>query len=78
VTKGHLRNIKLNLFRKFLQNKGCICIRTKGGHEIWKNPMGKRPIVLQSHEDPIPEFIIKNNLRNLNLTKDDFLEWLQG
>ena len=78
MSTGHLRNIKLKTFKKFLIDQGCRCIRTKGGHEIWSSAKGNRPIVLQSHEDPIPEFILKNNLRNIGLTRVDFINWLKS
>ena len=34
-------------------------------------------IILQTHIDPVPEFIVKNNLRTLGLTRKDFIEWLK-
>lgn len=73
-----LRNISLRTFRKFLIDKGCKKIRTKGGHEVWSKEDLLRPIIIQTHENPIPEFVILNNLRNMGLTKKDFLEWLKS
>lgn len=35
----------------------------------------ERPITLQTHISPIPEFIIKNCLRNLGLTRKEFEEF---
>ena len=37
-----------------------------------------RPVIFQTHNDPIPEFIIKNNLRTLGLGKDEFLSLLEN
>jgi hypothetical protein len=76
MSSKHLRNIPLKLFRQFLTEKGCVCNRTSGGHEHWSRKDLLRPITIQSHIDPIPEFIIKNNLRILGLTKQDFLDWI--
>ena len=70
-----LKNIPLRLFREYLTYKGLKKIRTKGGHEVWSRKDLGRPIIIQSHIDPIPEFIIKNNLRTLNETADDFYEF---
>lgn len=72
----HLRNIPLKLYREFLEDKGCVCNRTKGGHEHWSRGDLPRPITIQSHIDPVPEFIIKNGLRILGLSKQDFLDWI--
>lgn len=33
-------------------------------------------LILQTHIEPVPEFIIKNALRNLNLKKQDFFNIL--
>jgi len=71
---GKLKNIPLKTFRKFLKDKGCKLIRTKGGHEIWTRKDLQRPIILQAHKDPIPEFILSNNLKLLGVSKDEFLK----
>jgi hypothetical protein len=67
-----LKNIPLRLFRDYLTFKGLKQIRTKGGHEVWSCKNLGRPIVLQSHIDPIPEFIVRNSLRTMGVTADDF------
>lgn len=69
-----LSNISLDIFRRFLKKAGCKHIRTEGGHEVWTKKELTRPIIVQTHIDPIPEFIIKNALRNLGLTKKDFFD----
>ncbi|EMS34612.1 hypothetical protein C943_03299 [Mariniradius saccharolyticus AK6] len=60
----------------FLNKAGCKEIRRNGGHIIFSKKELTRPIVVQSHIDPVPEFIIKNALRALGLTKKDFFEIL--
>lgn len=55
---------------------GAHYIRTSEEHEVWSKVGLTRPIILQTHKDPIPEFVIKNNLRTLKLSKDDFLDLL--
>ena len=74
MTKS-LKNIPLRLFREYLTYKGLKQIRTKGGHEVWSRKDLGRPIVLQTHIDPVPEFIIKSNLRTLRVTADDFYDF---
>ena len=71
-----LRNIPLKDFRRFLEYKGLKRIRTIGGHEVWSCKSLLRPIILQTHIDPVPEFIIRNNLRTLGSNKNEFLNFL--
>lgn len=51
--------------------------RIKGGHEIWTHPDASRPIIIQSHIDPIPAFIVLNNLKTLGITKEDFFKAIE-
>jgi len=39
---------------------------------------GSRPIIFQTHVDPIPEFILRNNPRNLDVSKKAFADWYLG
>ena len=71
-----LSNIPLKEYRFFLEKAGCKYLRTEGGHEVWSRKDLKRPIIVQTHESPVPEFIIKNALRSLGLTKQDFFDIL--
>lgn len=73
-----LSNISLALFRTFLKEQGCSLTDITGGHEKWSKKGLLRPIVIQTHIDPIPEFILRNNLRVLKLTKKDFVNWLKS
>jgi predicted RNA binding protein YcfA (HicA-like mRNA interferase family) len=72
-----LKNITPNQFRRFLEFKGLKHIRTKGGHEIWSSTHLTRPVVLQTHENPIPEFIVMNNLRTMESTKKELLDFIR-
>ena len=71
-----LHNVSLKIFREFLKDKGLQRIRQRGGHEIWSRSDLGRPIVLQSHIDPIPEFIVKNNLKTIGATIAELLEYI--
>jgi predicted RNA binding protein YcfA (HicA-like mRNA interferase family) len=72
------KNLPLKTFRKFLEHHGMSCIRTKGGHEVWSKKNLNRPIVLQTHIDPVPIFIVKNNLRTMGLTIKDLETFLMS
>lgn len=76
MSTKHLRNVPLKLFKDFLIEKGCVSNRISGGHEHWTRADLKRPITIQTHVDPIPEFIIKNSLTLLGLSKKDFIDWI--
>ena len=67
-----LRNVPLRRYRKFLADIGCKCVRTKGGHEHWTRVDLDRPITLQSHIDPVPEFIVRQHLRYFGMSREEF------
>ena len=73
---GRISNISPESFRGFITSQGLKCIRITGGHEVWSKSGMKRPVIFQTHINPIPEFIIKNNLRNLNKTRKDLEDFL--
>lgn len=74
---GTLSNISIDDFRSHLLANGLECIRTTGGHEVWSKPGMTRPVILQTHIEPIPEFIVKNNLRSIGKTRKEFEEYLR-
>lgn len=73
-----LSNISLREYRRFLQNAGCVCYAVNSGHEHWRKEGLTRPITFQTHIDPVPEFIVKNALRTLGLTKQQFHKLLNS
>lgn len=72
MSAHRLSNVSLDDYREFLSKVGCKKIGTKGGHEKWSRKDLLRPIIVQTHIDPVPEFIIKNALRNLRISTQDF------
>ncbi len=52
---------------------GCYFARTKGGHEAWKKPGLTRPIIFQTHVEPVPEMVVKNAIRDLGISREEFL-----
>ena len=72
-----LSNIPLQEFRKFLKSQGLKMIKDahgRGGHEKWSKSTLNRPFTIQTHIDPVPEFIVKQVLRHLNMDKSAFFE----
>jgi hypothetical protein len=81
VNTYKLSNIPLREFRKFLKNNGLKVIKGtkgRGGHEKWSRSDLDRPITLQTHIDPVPEFIVKQVLRHLGMNRKQFLKEIRN
>lgn len=63
-------------FEKFLEYIGCGFKRQKGDHMVWDRAGLKRPVVYPKDRE-IPVFIIRNNLRTLGLSPEEYLEILK-
>lgn len=74
----NLRNVTITEFKAFLTYKGLKHIRTSSGHEIWSGKKLLRPVIFQTHIEPIPEFIIKNNLRTIGSNKKELINFLEN
>jgi len=72
----HLAPIHYATFHKFLQYVGCEFQRKKGSHLIYKRFDLLRPIVIPERKS-IPVFIIKNNLKLLNISNEKYLQILE-
>jgi len=73
-----LRNISLSKYESFLELALCKYIKTEGGHAKYFRSDLNRPIIVQTHVSPVPEFIIKNALRSLGMDKRHFWDLLEG
>lgn len=60
-------------FEKFVLYVGCKFDRQKGDHLIYERSDLKRPIVFPKDKE-IPIFVIRNNLRILNITQEEYIE----
>jgi predicted RNA binding protein YcfA (HicA-like mRNA interferase family) len=56
----------------FLEHNGLKHIKTNGGHAIYTRANLNRPIVIQTHICPVPEFIVSQILKHLGFTKKSF------
>jgi hypothetical protein len=72
-----VKNVSLSDFKRFLTHHGLANIRTSGGHEVWSDPGLTRPVIIKTHIDPIPVFVIKNNLRTMGLKLNDLNKFLE-
>ena len=64
-------NLSLATVRKILRHQGCKLIRHEKGHEKYSKQSLFRPIVIQDHIDPVPDFIVKQIMRTLSLSNKD-------
>ena len=79
MSTHHLRNISVSQFESFLELVLCTDISHKGGHhQKWTRSDLNRPIIFQKTIDPVPEFIIQNNLRILGYSKKNFFDILES
>ena len=79
MNRQKLSNIPLADFRSFLFDMGCTrnqqATKGRGGHEKWERDDFLRPITLQTHVDPVPELIVRNALKTLGMTKQQFFAY---
>ena len=73
---AHLTPIHWKKFEKFLLFVGCRFVREKGDHRIyWRNGL-LRPVVVP-RDTNLPVFIIRNNLRVLSISPQEYLKILE-
>lgn len=73
---AHLAPIHWKKFEKFLVYIGCHFEREKGDHRIYWREGLKRPVVIP-RDTQLPVFVIRNNLRILNISPEEYLEILK-
>jgi len=55
---------------------GCTFVRQKGDHRIYSRDGLKRPVVIP-RDTELPVFVIRNNLRILGISPQDYVEILE-
>ena len=71
-----LRPISWKKFEKFVLYVGCHYERKSGDHRIYGRGDLKRPVVFPE-DKKIPVFIIRNNLRTLGISHNEYLSILE-
>jgi len=66
--------VSWKVFEKFLFSQGCEFKRQKGDHLVYTKSGLLRPVIVPK-VNPVPIFIIKNNLRTLGVSREVYLEW---
>lgn len=67
-----LKTVNWKRFEKFLIDQGCSFKRQSGGHRVYSYPDIERPIIVPAHGKELPPFIIKNNLKHLGISVEDY------
>lgn len=73
-----LSNIPLKTFRRFLYELGGKPVSVRGGHEKWSIEGCSRCIIIQTHIDPVAMPVINSALRDLGLSRKEFIKIIQG
>ncbi|MBU1126968.1 MAG: type II toxin-antitoxin system HicA family toxin [Patescibacteria group bacterium] len=68
-----LAPVKRKKFEKFLNYAGCHLKRQKGDHLIYDRVGLRRPVVITTDSE-VPIFIIRSNLRSLNIPIKEYLK----
>ena len=71
-----LKPISWKRFDKFVRYAGCHLERKRGDHRVYQRSDLKRPVIFPEDEE-IPVFIIRNNLRTLGMSHNEYLAILE-
>ena len=61
---------------KIFEAAGCTYVRTQGDHFVYRYPGAKRPVVIPRYKE-VPVFIIKNNMKVIGISVEDYLLLLE-
>jgi predicted RNA binding protein YcfA (HicA-like mRNA interferase family) len=61
----------------FLEDQGLKHIKTEGGHAKYTRKDLRRPITIQTHISPVPEFVVVQILKHLGFNKKSFNQYLE-
>ncbi|KKQ26997.1 MAG: hypothetical protein US45_C0030G0007 [Candidatus Nomurabacteria bacterium GW2011_GWA1_37_20] len=65
------QNVTNRQFQQFLIYVGCSFKRSKGDHFVYVRPDLLRPVIVPK-DNPIPQFIVRNNLKLLGMSWEEF------
>jgi len=60
---------------RVFERAGFTCVRIEGDHYVYTKDGVARPIVIPDWQE-IPVFIIKNNLRSANISREEYFTLL--
>ncbi len=62
--------------RRVFEKAGFKRVRTEGDHFVYTKPGIARPVVIPDWPE-VPVFIIKNNLRTANISREEYFKLLE-
>lgn len=70
-----LSAVSYKLLIKVFEADGFRCVREEGDHMVFTKPGVLRPVVIPKYA-AVPVFVIKNNLRTANMSRERYFELL--
>ncbi len=74
---SRIKNITIDEYKRVLVAFGLKYIRENNGHEVWSRKDFKRPVIFQTHIDPVPIHVIASNNRTMGITNKQIIECLE-
>lgn len=71
-----LAPIRWRRFDAFLRFVGCTLVRERGDHRVYQRKGLARPVIVP-RDTQLPIFIIRNNLRVLGISIEEYLKILE-
>ena len=62
---------------KIFEKYGCVFVRQKGDHLIFHHENAKRVVVIPKY-DEIPVTVIRNNMKTVGMTRDEYFSILRS
>ncbi len=62
---------------KVFEAAGCKYSHTRGDHLVYHYPGAVRPVVIPKYKE-VPVFIIKNNMKVIGLSREEYLRILEN
>ena len=70
------QNITNKQFQKFLIYVGCSLKRSQGYHFVYIRSGLIRPVIIPN-DNPLPQFIVRNNLKLLGISWEEFFSIIE-
>ncbi len=71
-----IRPVNFRVLAKIFEMAGCKYARTRGDHLIYHYPGAVRPVVIPKYKE-VPVFVIRNNMKIIDMSREKYLELLQ-
>lgn len=69
--------IPASKLRRVFEKAGFKCVRIEGDHYVYTKSGIPRPVVIPDWTE-VPVFIIKNNLRTANMSREEYFKLLEN